>query len=88
MGFGHASSLVWGCLAWPHHCDHKMNAETVEKAGLGIWIKEWGWGGEKLVHGKEIGRLLEQIMGDWDIKKAAKVRERRPVKLWGAQEKP
>ncbi|KAL0343839.1 UNVERIFIED_CONTAM: UDP-glycosyltransferase [Sesamum angustifolium] len=49
-------------LAWPHHCDHKMNAETVEKAGLGIWIKDWGWGGEKLVDGKEIGLLLEQIM--------------------------
>ncbi|KAL0450505.1 UNVERIFIED_CONTAM: UDP-glycosyltransferase 13 [Sesamum latifolium] len=77
-------------LAWPQHCDHKMNAETVEKAGLGIWIKDWGWGGEKLVDRKEIGRLLEQIMGDWDIKKAAKnVREkaREACEVGGSSEK-
>ncbi|KAL0450504.1 UNVERIFIED_CONTAM: UDP-glycosyltransferase [Sesamum latifolium] len=77
-------------LAWPHHCDHKMNAETVEKAGLGIWIKDWGWGGEKVVDGKEIGQLLQQIMGDWEIKKAAKnVREkaRETCEVGGSSEK-
>ncbi|KAI3452255.1 hypothetical protein Pfo_008920 [Paulownia fortunei] len=77
-------------LAWPQHGDQKMSAETVEKAGLGLWIKDWGWGGEKLVEGKEIGRLLAQIMGDLNIKKAAKIvreKAREACEIGGSFEK-
>lgn len=77
-------------LAWPQHGDQKMNAETVKKAGLGIWIEDWGWGGEKLVDGKEIGPLLARIMEDSNIKKAAKnVREkaREACEVGGSSEK-
>ena len=34
-------------LEWPQHGDHKMNAEVVENAGVGIWVKDWGGGGER-----------------------------------------
>ncbi|XAR50598.1 hypothetical protein NMG60_11004959 [Bertholletia excelsa] len=51
-------------LAWPQHGDHKMNAEVVEKAGTGVWVKSWGSGGEKLVRGEEIGERVKQLMGD------------------------
>lgn len=64
-------------LAWPQHGDQKMNAEAVEKTGLGIWMKEWGSGGEEVVDGNRISRLVGQMMQDLKIKKAAKiVRER------------
>ncbi|CAI9777409.1 unnamed protein product [Fraxinus pennsylvanica] len=55
-------------LAWPQHGDQKMNAEVVEKAGLGVWVKEWGWGGEKLVAGENISEMLKEIMGDLNIR--------------------
>ncbi|KAH6791985.1 hypothetical protein C2S52_002462 [Perilla frutescens var. hirtella] len=64
-------------LAWPQHGDQKMNAEAIEKTGLGIWMKEWSSGGEELIDGNEIGRQVGQMMEDMNIKKAAKfVRER------------
>lgn len=31
-------------LAWPQHGDQKINAELVEKAGLGLWAREVGEG--------------------------------------------
>ncbi|KAK6155048.1 hypothetical protein DH2020_009296 [Rehmannia glutinosa] len=77
-------------LAWPQHGDQKMNAEIVEKVGLGIWMKEWGWGGETLVAGKEIGRLVAQIMGDLNIKKKAKIvreKAREACEIGGSSEK-
>ncbi|XAR50601.1 hypothetical protein NMG60_11004963 [Bertholletia excelsa] len=49
-------------LAWPQHGDHKMNAEVVEKAGTGVWVKSWG--SEKLVRGEEIGERVKELMGD------------------------
>ncbi|KAK6129292.1 hypothetical protein DH2020_037001 [Rehmannia glutinosa] len=77
-------------LAWPQHGDQKMNAEIVEKVGLGIWMKEWGWGGETLVAGKEIGRLVAQIMGDLNIKKKAKIvreKAREACEIGGARKR-
>ncbi|KAL2528703.1 UDP-glycosyltransferase 71C3 [Forsythia ovata] len=59
-------------LAWPQHGDQKMNAEVVEKAGLGVWVKEWDWGGEKLVAGENISEMLRKLMGDLNIRCKAK----------------
>lgn len=64
-------------LAWPQHGDQKMNAEAVEKTGLGIRMKEWGNRGVEGVDGNSISQLVGQMMQDSNIKKAAKiVRER------------
>ncbi|KAG5624197.1 hypothetical protein H5410_009415 [Solanum commersonii] len=46
-------------MAWPQHGDQKLNAEVVEKAGLGRWVEEWGWGEENLVNGGEITEILK-----------------------------
>ncbi|KAI5665692.1 hypothetical protein M9H77_15545 [Catharanthus roseus] len=51
-------------LAWPQHGDQKMNAEAVENAGLGLWIRSWGWAGEKLVKRDEIRDKLTEMMTD------------------------
>ncbi|KAL7190571.1 hypothetical protein ACSBR2_022787 [Camellia fascicularis] len=59
-------------LAWPQHGDHKMNAEVVEKAGLGMWVKDWGWGGERLVKGEEIEERVRELMGDEKLRESAK----------------
>ncbi|KAL5582222.1 hypothetical protein UlMin_014664 [Ulmus minor] len=49
-------------LAWPQHGDQKVNAEIVVKAELGIWHREWGWGGEVLVKGEEIEENIREVM--------------------------
>ncbi|KAK6936778.1 UDP-glucuronosyl/UDP-glucosyltransferase [Dillenia turbinata] len=51
-------------LAWPLHGDQRVNAEVVEKAGLGIWERGWGWNGEKLVKAEEIGKKVKEIMSN------------------------
>lgn len=51
-------------LAWPLHGDQRINAEVVEKSGLGLWEREWGWGGEKLINEQEIGEKVKVIMED------------------------
>ncbi|XP_016453716.2 UDP-glycosyltransferase 13-like [Nicotiana tabacum] len=77
-------------LAWPQHGDQKFNAEVVEKAGLGRWVKEWGWGEENLVNGEEIAEMVKSLMGDVDMKvKAMKVRDqaRKAKEIGGSSEK-
>lgn len=51
-------------LAWPLHGDQRINAQVVEKSGLGLWEREWGWGGEKLINEKDIGEKVKVIMED------------------------
>nr|XP_009794353.1 PREDICTED: anthocyanidin 3-O-glucosyltransferase 2-like [Nicotiana sylvestris] len=77
-------------LAWPQHGDQKLNAEVVEKSGLGRWVKEWGWGEENLVNGEEIAEMVKSLMGDVDMKvKAMKVRDqaRKAKEIGGSSEK-
>lgn len=77
-------------LAWPQHGDQKMNAEVVDKAGLGIWVKDWGWAGERLVKAEEIGEALRQMMTDQNLRfSAKKVKEeaRKACEVWGSSEK-
>lgn len=49
-------------LAWPQHGDQSVNAEIVDKAGLGIWERRWGWGLEGLVSGEDIGNKIVELM--------------------------
>ncbi|KAM3253037.1 UDP-glycosyltransferase 13 [Capsicum annuum] len=77
-------------LAWPHHGDQKLNAEIVEKVGLGRWVEEWGWGEENLVNGREIAEMVKNFMGDVNMKvNALKVREqaRKTKGIGGSSEK-
>lgn len=77
-------------LAWPQHGDQKLNAEIVEKAGLGRWVEEWGWGEENLVNGGEIAEMVKNFMGDVNMKvNATKVREqaRKAKGIGGSSEK-
>lgn len=77
-------------LAWPQIGDQKVNAEVVKKAGLGLWGKDWGWRGEKLVKGEEVAKKVIEVMGDKNLKtKASKVGEeaREALKVGGSSEK-
>ncbi|CAN4079422.1 unnamed protein product [Withania somnifera] len=77
-------------LAWPQHGDQRLNAEVVEKAGLGRWVEEWGWGEENLVNGGESAKMVKNLKGDINIKvNAMKVREqaRKAKGIGGSSEK-
>ena len=51
-------------LAWPRHGDQKINADIVERIGLGTWEKSWGWGGEMVVNGADIAEKIKEMMGN------------------------
>ncbi|KAL1812333.1 hypothetical protein ACET3Z_022398 [Daucus carota] len=77
-------------LAWPLHGDQRINAELVEKSGLGLWEREWGWGGEKLIDGEEIAEKIKVVMEDEVLRgKACNVGKeaRRAVQKDGGSEK-
>lgn len=59
-------------LGWPQHGDQKMNAELVAKMGLGMWVESWGWSGERLVKGEEIGETVRQMMRDLKLRNSVK----------------
>lgn len=59
-------------LAWPQHGDQKINAEVVEGSGLGMWVRNWGWGGEKVVKGDEIGEKVREMMESQSLKLKAR----------------
>ena len=82
----------WGVpvVAWPQHGDQKLNAEVVERAGLGTWERSWGWGGQELVSGDAIGTKIREAMEDEKMRKMArKVGEeaKKAVGVGGTSEK-
>ncbi|XP_073309632.1 UDP-glycosyltransferase 708G1-like [Primulina huaijiensis] len=68
-----AARLGVPILAWPQHGDQKFNAAVVESAGLGLWVEDWGWGGEKLVAGDDIAVEISKLMLAKDLR--ARVKE-------------
>ncbi|XP_027119989.1 UDP-glycosyltransferase 13-like [Coffea arabica] len=77
-------------LAWPLNGDQKLNAEVTEKAGLGVWMRHWGWLGENLVKGEEIGDQIVELMQDKTLRiKAKKVKEeaRKAYEVGGSSKK-
>lgn len=77
-------------LAWPLHGDQGVNAELLQKAGLGIWEKTWGMGNERLVKQEEIGKKIVELMDDAELRsRASKVgREaRKATELGGSSDK-
>ncbi|GLT36239.1 hypothetical protein SLA2020_106310 [Shorea laevis] len=69
---GEAAQRGIPVLAWPQHGDQRVNAEVVEKAGLGIWDRSWGWGVESLVKQEEIQRKIGELMEDKKLRSTAK----------------
>lgn len=57
-------------LAWPQDGDQMINADVVEKSGLGVWDKKSGWGQE--VNGEEIGTRIKEMMDNESLKKSAR----------------
>ncbi|KAJ6402512.1 hypothetical protein OIU84_014585 [Salix udensis] len=55
-------------LAWPQHGDQKVNADIVERIGLGTWVKSWGWGQETVVNRAEIAEKIREIMGNESLR--------------------
>uniref|UniRef100_A0A2N9J2V5 Glycosyltransferase n=1 Tax=Fagus sylvatica TaxID=28930 RepID=A0A2N9J2V5_FAGSY len=63
-------------LAWPQHGDQKINAEVVERSGLGMWVTSWGWGEQVMVKGDEFGERVREMMGNELLRgQAACIRE-------------
>ncbi|XP_061369708.1 UDP-glycosyltransferase 708G1-like [Gastrolobium bilobum] len=63
-------------MGWPQIGDQKINAEAVSKRGWGMWKKDWGWEGERVVKGEEIGEAIKEIMNNESLMiKAAEVKE-------------
>ncbi|KAK4283301.1 hypothetical protein QN277_000266 [Acacia crassicarpa] len=56
-------------MAWPLNGDQRINADVVEKSGLGVWEKKWGWG--QVVNGEEIGERIREMMNNESLKKSA-----------------
>nr|A0A0A1H7N4.1 RecName: Full=UDP-glycosyltransferase 708C2; AltName: Full=C-glucosyltransferase b; Short=FeCGTb; AltName: Full=UDP-glucose:2-hydroxyflavanone C-glucosyltransferase [Fagopyrum esculentum]BAP90361.1 UDP-glucose: 2-hydroxyflavanone C-glucosyltransferase UGT708C2 [Fagopyrum esculentum] len=53
-------------LAWPQHGDQRENAWVVEKAGLGVWEREWSSGIQVAIVEK-----VKMIMGNNDLRNSA-----------------
>ncbi|KDP41271.1 hypothetical protein JCGZ_15678 [Jatropha curcas] len=59
-------------LAWLSSGDQKVNTEVVEKSGLGLGTRSWGWIGERRGDCRE----NKEMMGNEDLKlKALEIRE-------------
>ncbi|XP_031269471.1 UDP-glycosyltransferase 13-like [Pistacia vera] len=77
-------------LVWPQAGDQKINAEVIERSGLGMWVKRWGWGTEQLVKGEDIGERIKDLMGNDQWRVGAKnIREeaRKAVGFGGSSER-
>nr|QLF98861.1 2-hydroxyflavanone C-glycosyltransferase [Scutellaria baicalensis] len=79
-----AARLGVPVLAWPQHGDQSVNAGVVEKAGLGLWVREWGWGQTKLIGREEIAEKMIEVMQDEKLRVSAgevraKAKETREV---------
>ncbi|KAL1317521.1 hypothetical protein HN51_069774 [Arachis hypogaea] len=77
-------------LGWPLLGDQKINAEfVVSNGGFGIWKKDWGWEGERLVRGEEIGDAIKELMSNESlITKAEQVKmaARKAIGVGGGSE--
>ncbi|OIW04722.1 hypothetical protein TanjilG_06714 [Lupinus angustifolius] len=76
-------------MGWPLGGDQKINAEVVSNKGWGVWNKDWGWEGENVVKGEEIGEAIREMMNDESLRiKAAEVKEaaRKAISVGGRGE--
>lgn len=71
-------------LAWPQHGDQKVNAWVIQKAGLGVWEKEWGWVGQKLVKAEVIADKIKEVMNSEELRRTASKVGEEAGKTWDA----
>lgn len=71
-------------LAWPLHGDQRLNADAVEKAGVGIWERSWGWGGDRLVNSGEIAEKIQEMMTSKKLRNTAGKVWEEAKKAWGS----
>lgn len=74
-GWNSVTEAIWHgvrVLAWPQHGDQKINADLVERFGMGIWPKSWGWGGEVIVKGGQIAEKVREVMRNELLKMQAR----------------
>ncbi|KAJ4707375.1 Glycosyltransferase [Melia azedarach] len=79
-GWNSVTEAIWHgvrVLAWPQHGDQKINADLVERFGMGIWPKSWGWGGEVIVKGGQIAEKVREVMRNELLKMQARKHRRR-----------
>ncbi|CAK7322992.1 unnamed protein product [Dovyalis caffra] len=77
-------------LAWAQHGDQKVNADIVERIGLGTWEKSWGWGAEMVVNAAEIAERIKEMMGNEALRiRALGIKEeaRKAVGVGGSSHK-
>lgn len=79
-GWNSVNEAIWHgvpVLSWPQHGDQKINANLVERIGLGMWVKSWGWGGDGVVvKAEEIAERVGELMGNALLRlKATHLRE-------------
>ncbi|KAL0350835.1 UNVERIFIED_CONTAM: UDP-glycosyltransferase 13 [Sesamum radiatum] len=67
-----AARLGVPILAWPQNGDQRINAEVVEKVGFGLWVRDWGWMGEKLVDRNHIADSITELMLSQNLRARAK----------------
>lgn len=84
FGWNSFSEALWNgvpILAWPQHGDQKINANLVERIGLGVWVKSWGWGEEEMVVKAEgIAARVNEIMRNDSLRlKAFHIKEEARV---------
>ncbi|MCE3052356.1 hypothetical protein HAX54_052387 [Datura stramonium] len=61
--------------------DQRFNAE-VEKTGLGLWPKHWGWLGERLVKSEEIEEKILELMQDHKLRSRAQKVGEEATQAW------
>ncbi|KAJ6368187.1 hypothetical protein OIU78_000715 [Salix suchowensis] len=92
-GWNSVTEAAWHgvrILAWPQHGDQKVNADIVERIGLGTWVKSWGWGQETVVNRAEIAEKIREIMGNESLRiQALSIKEeaRKAVGAGGSSNK-
>ncbi|XP_055805092.1 UDP-glycosyltransferase 708C1-like [Solanum dulcamara] len=69
-------------LAWPLHGDQRFNAEVVEKAGLGLWPKHWGWLGERVVKSEEIEEKIEELTHNHKLRSMVQKVSKEAAQAW------
>ncbi|KAJ0043357.1 hypothetical protein Pint_19141 [Pistacia integerrima] len=92
-GWNSVTEAMWHgvhVLAWPQHGDQKINADLVERIGLGTWEKSWSWGGGEIVMREQIAEKIKEVMGNKLLRsQAMRIREeaRNGIELGGGSKK-
>ncbi|MED6157591.1 hypothetical protein PIB30_024761 [Stylosanthes scabra] len=77
-------------LGWPSSGDQRIIAEfVVSNGGFGIWKKDWGREGERLVRGEEIGEAIKEFMSNESLvtkAKEVKMAARKAIGVGGSSE--